>query len=46
MKMKWWKRLLKMLEKGVLRQQYNDLYVAGAITTEEFLRLVKEIDDE
>ena len=44
--MKWWNKILKMLEKGILRQQYNDLYVAGAITTEEYLRLVKETEDE
>ena len=39
-------RIWKMLEIGYAREVYGDLYSVGAISREEYLKLMKEIKKE
>ena len=44
--MNWWRRLLKWIEKGYARAAYTELFEWGAIDIKEYLRLMKETEDE
>ena len=39
-------KINKTLETGFRRQTYTDLYTTGAITREEYLKLMEENGDE